>query len=210
MMTPRRAEPIAAASRRGRESVIGDGDGPVERLQQRLQGGPVRVLSIIAKPARGLDLPQICGQVFVHARGGFTPAKLNGFPPTGQALSSTEESSGSDRCGLWLWCAGALDGGAAGWLGYGQNMASNKPPHPERLSIGPLLVLDWYSIVSPVISLASGREPPDILTRFAPLNPMRWSKMTILRNMLWYRALRMSSFGGSWAGFGRCLGSCRG
>ena len=46
----------------------------------------------------------------------------------------------------------------------------------------------------------SGREPPDILTRFAPLNPMRWSKMTILRNMLWYRALRMSSFGGSWAG----------
>jgi hypothetical protein len=41
----------------------------------------------------------------------------------------------------------------------------------------------------------AGREPPDILTRFAPLNLIaKWSKIAILRNMLWYNVLRMSGF----------------
>ena len=46
----------------------------------------------------------------------------------------------------------------------------------------------------------SGRESPDFLTRFAPLNLAKWSKTAILRNVLRYRVLRMSCFGGSWAG----------
>ncbi len=47
-----------------------------------------------------------------------------------------------------------------------------------------------------------GETPPDLLTRFAPLNPAKWSKTAILRNMLGHNALRKSYFRGSWAGPG--------
>ena len=56
-----------------------------------------------------------------------------------------------------------------------------------------------YSL-SLALSPQAGRESPDILTRFAPLNLMKWSKIAILRNILWYKVLPISDFGGSWAG----------
>ena len=32
---------------------------------------------------------------------------------------------------------------------------------------------------------------------------MKWSKIAILRNILWYKVLPISDFGGSWAGVSR-------
>jgi hypothetical protein len=52
----------------------------------------------------------------------------------------------------------------------------------------------------PFLFSGLGRESPDNLTRFAPLNPAKWPKTSILRNMLGCMVLRMSCFGGSWAG----------
>ena len=63
----------------------------------------------------------------------------------------------------------------------------------------------WYTVVLPSAAVeTTGRELPESqFSRFETMNPPeKWSRIAILRNMLWYSDVRHANLGSSWVGVG--------
>ena len=62
-----------------------------------------------------------------------------------------------------------------------------------------------YTVVLPSAAVeTTGRELPESqFSRFETMNPPeKWSRIAILRNMLWYSDVRHANLGSSWVGVG--------